>query len=98
MEFADVILYMLYFMFAIAVAVAIWSSVRIRCRSTRHEAKQNGINVRFLSTCMWIFVLAAAVIAKLISDGSMADTVIMMLFVLGVSSVIVVGWSMLKKR
>ncbi len=98
MEFADIILYLLYFAIAAAVAVVLWSYVRMRCRSTGRGAVQNGIRMRILNSCVWLFVAAVVVCARFAGDGSAADIMLITLAILIVVLVILVAWSMFRRR
>ncbi len=98
MEFADIILFTLYLAVILALLTALWSYFRMRCRSTGRGAVQNGIRVRVMDYCVWTFVLAVAAVAALLGDGSVADTMLLILLTVAAAAVLTVVWSMARRK
>ncbi|MCD8282359.1 MAG: hypothetical protein LUC22_03785 [Prevotella sp.] len=98
MDFADIILCSLYLVILLALASALWSYCRMKCRRAGHGAIQNGIRVDVLSGCVWVGVVAIVICARLFSDGTAVDTILVSLLALFAAAVLTVVWAMIKRR
>ncbi len=98
MELADVLIFVLYVMFAIAIAGIIWSTWRRNRHGAGRQAVQNGVRVRIINFTVWTLLLVIVIIAGLAGDGSVADTMIITLATLGLLLLATVAWSLLRKK
>ncbi len=98
MEFADIVLYLIYLVFSLAIASVLWALYRRNRRGAGRESVQNGIRIRLINILVWALLLAVVIVSHFISGGSVAGTMIFAIESMLLLSLLSIVWALLKRR
>jgi len=98
MDFVDIILYLMYVSFAVALVSSLWSDFRRKRISGDRLSVQNGIRARMLYVSVWIGILLISLLSFAVGGWNAVDAiVIIMYFVLSIALAATL-WSVFKHR
>ncbi len=98
MEFADIVLYLIYLVFSLAIVSVLWALYRRNRRGAGRESVQNGIRIRLINILVWALLLAVVIVSHFISGGSVAGTMIFAIESMLLLSLLSIVWALLKRR
>ncbi len=98
MEFADIVLYLIYLVFTLAIASVLWALYRRNRRGAGRESVQNGVRIRLINFLVWALLLVVVIVSNTVSDGSIAGTMIYAIETMLLLSLLSIVWALLKRR
>jgi cobalamin synthase len=98
MEFVDVVLYIIYLAFAVAMSCVVWSAYRRNRRGTGRLAIQNGIRAHTLSLSVWTVLIILTIFSLLIGKSNIVDAIVIMLLCVFSITVLVAFWALIRRK
>ncbi len=97
MELVDIVLYVLYVVFASALGCVIWSTYRRNHGRAGRLAIQNGIHAHKLNFGVWAMLLIIIALSGIVGDGTAVDVILITLSAMLLLAMLIVAWSFLRK-